>query len=239
MAAEKSAADLADIILNRQNVALARSQRIVQSWLPPKTEGTKPVDESQMDDDLEGMDELSGIGSKRKAEDDEIGILGGLKKRRLATNDKLMEQLLGRKAAAERRKTLEKQKGQGMAKYKPLATQPKKEEGAARKVDDDNEDEDDNRGRTASFKSRKQKSSVVQALVQTAEPDAGSESLQALEDEEKDSTAHAPRVLPTVPAKRQKTGSYLDELLNKSATKKKKHKKKKAALAPRQHECSA
>lgn len=27
----------ADIIFNRTNVALARSQRLIQSWLPPKT----------------------------------------------------------------------------------------------------------------------------------------------------------------------------------------------------------
>lgn len=27
----------ADVILNRTNVALARSQRLVASWLPPKT----------------------------------------------------------------------------------------------------------------------------------------------------------------------------------------------------------
>lgn len=27
----------ADIIFNRANVALARSQRLIESWLPPKT----------------------------------------------------------------------------------------------------------------------------------------------------------------------------------------------------------
>jgi hypothetical protein len=27
----------ADIVFNRANVALARSQRLIQSWLPPKT----------------------------------------------------------------------------------------------------------------------------------------------------------------------------------------------------------
>jgi hypothetical protein len=35
-AATKDALSQADIIFNRTNVALARSQRLIQSWLPPK-----------------------------------------------------------------------------------------------------------------------------------------------------------------------------------------------------------
>ena len=45
----------ADIIFNRANVALARSQRLIQSWLPPKTAeelaNTKTEEQLQKDDE--------------------------------------------------------------------------------------------------------------------------------------------------------------------------------------------
>lgn len=44
-----------DVILNKANVALARSQRLVASWLPPKTQeeqaNTKSEEELQRDED--------------------------------------------------------------------------------------------------------------------------------------------------------------------------------------------
>jgi hypothetical protein len=44
-----------DVILNRANVALARSQRLVASWLPEKTtselENTKSEEEIQREED--------------------------------------------------------------------------------------------------------------------------------------------------------------------------------------------
>lgn len=47
----------ADIIFNRANIALARSQRLVASWLPPRTtttseeSNTPGLDDKQDDDD--------------------------------------------------------------------------------------------------------------------------------------------------------------------------------------------
>jgi hypothetical protein len=43
-----------DVILNKANVALARSQRLVASWLPPKTaeeQDTKSEEEIQREED--------------------------------------------------------------------------------------------------------------------------------------------------------------------------------------------
>lgn len=44
-----------DVILNKANVALARSQRLVASWLPPKTQeeqaNTKSEEELQREED--------------------------------------------------------------------------------------------------------------------------------------------------------------------------------------------
>lgn len=43
----------ADIILNRANIALARSQKLIESWLPPQT----TVEEPRHDDDLKNEPE--------------------------------------------------------------------------------------------------------------------------------------------------------------------------------------
>lgn len=45
----------ADVIFNRANVALARSQRLVQSWLPPKP--AQDVDQSKTAQELLKEDE--------------------------------------------------------------------------------------------------------------------------------------------------------------------------------------
>ena len=53
--ANNKAPSEADVIFNRANVALARSQRLIQSWLPPKTAeevaSTKTDQEVQIEDD--------------------------------------------------------------------------------------------------------------------------------------------------------------------------------------------
>lgn len=54
----------ADVIFNRANIALARSQRLVASWLPPRTETAKQAGES-------GSNEGSGKGNLED-EDDQI-----------------------------------------------------------------------------------------------------------------------------------------------------------------------
>ena len=113
----------ADVILNRTNVALARSRRLIQSWLPPPPPPTSnqsapqqdaaAQDGSDSDSDFEGLDEFAGLGSTKRKTDD-VGLPdGALQRRKLASNEKLLEQLLGKKAVAERKKERERSEGRG------------------------------------------------------------------------------------------------------------------------------
>ncbi|KAK0262404.1 hypothetical protein LTR91_014719 [Friedmanniomyces endolithicus] len=203
--------ELADIIFNRQAVALARSRRLVQSWLPPKptTDDAELPDQQpaaeEEDDDWEGMTELQGVGSKRKAEDE--GVLDGLKRKKLSSDNKLLELLLGKKAAQARKKTLET-----MPKHRDVS-------------------EDEEEGRASSFKSRKSKAkpAVVELEPEVDRPEdpvpdedgmGAKQQVQAL----------SARVEAHPPAKKRKGGSYLDEILNQKAAKQDKKKKEQHKL---------
>ncbi|KAK0252754.1 hypothetical protein LTR35_003247 [Friedmanniomyces endolithicus] len=199
--------ELADIILNRQAVALARSRRLVQSWLPQKpTTADEELPNPQPtageeDDDWEGMTELQGVGSKRKAEDE--GVLDGLKRKKLSSDNKLLELLLGKKAAQSRKKTLEAMPQQWDAS------------------------EDEEEGRAALFKSRKSK---AKPAVVELEPEVDRPKDPAADEDGMDAKSQV-QVRPAreeapPPAKKRKGGSYLDEILNQKAAKQGKKKKK-------------
>jgi hypothetical protein len=47
----------ADIIFNRANVALARSQRLVASWLPAKSADELAQDSSRSEEDLQKLED--------------------------------------------------------------------------------------------------------------------------------------------------------------------------------------
>ncbi|PLB50547.1 hypothetical protein P170DRAFT_405762 [Aspergillus steynii IBT 23096] len=87
-----------DIILNKANVALARSQRLVASWLPPQTSeelaNLKSEEELQREEDeiFTAVPETLGIGAPlpTKAAD------GSWNRTELDSNDKLRKQLLGK-----------------------------------------------------------------------------------------------------------------------------------------------
>ncbi|KAI2792149.1 hypothetical protein POX_b02186 [Penicillium oxalicum] len=87
-----------DIILNRANVALARSQRLVASWLPAATTdelaNTKSEEELQREEDeiFTAVPETLGVGAPlpEKAAD------GSWNRTELSSNDQLRKQLLGR-----------------------------------------------------------------------------------------------------------------------------------------------
>ncbi|TKA43843.1 hypothetical protein B0A54_05602 [Friedmanniomyces endolithicus] len=221
--------ELADIIFNRQAVALARSRRLVQSWLPPKptTDDAELPDQQpaaeEEDDDWEGMTELQGVGSKRKAEDE--GVLDGLKRKKLSSDNKLLELLLGKKAAQARKKTLETSRYGGRA----AALKPLEKRGIVPKHRDVSEDEEE--GRASSFKSRKSKAkpAVVELEPEVDRPEdpvpdedgmGAKQQVQAL----------SARVEAHPPAKKRKGGSYLDEILNQKAAKQDKKKKEQHKL---------
>ncbi|KAI6896957.1 hypothetical protein KC318_g9346 [Hortaea werneckii] len=224
----------ADVILNRTNVALARSQRLIQSWLPPKpSEESAAAQSTPAEDDEEdfkGLDETAGIGSKRKAEDEGVPD-GALRRKKLGSNDKLLEQILGKKAAQQKKK-------QDASKNSLKASLPAKQMPAQpTKPQQPDSEEEEEEGRAAAFKSKKRKANPP--VTRPAEPPIRDATAQERTNTEQGmqkshSAAHEAAEPPSAnekdtdderPAKR-KTGSYLDELLNQKASKKSKKKNK-------------
>ncbi|KAI7158478.1 hypothetical protein KC349_g4815 [Hortaea werneckii] len=222
----------ADVILNRTNVALARSQRLIQSWLPPKpseeSAATQSTPAEDDEEDFKGLDETAGIGSKRKAEDDGLPD-GALRRKKLGSNDKLLEQILGKKAAQQKKK-------QDASKNSMKASLPAKQMPAQpTKPPQPDSEEEEEEGRAAAFKSKKRKANPP--VPRPAEPpvqesgakektahEEGMQNDHAVHDTEPQ-TANEKDTDDERPAKR-KTGSYLDELLNQKASKKSKKKNK-------------
>lgn len=228
MAVSKSESD---VILNRANVALARSQRLVASWLPAQTEdelaNTKSEEELQREEDeiftavpetyaysgLVGLREVLtftislGIGAPlpEKAAD------GSWNRTELSSNDKLRKQLLGKNydkvmkaAAANKAGGVSSQAGKTATS---TATPAKNEES----------DDDDDQGRAAMVGKKKRKieparSRALAETQKTGQTDGGDESGSAKET-----------LAQPAPSKgRKKAMTYLDELLAERAKKRKK-----------------
>ncbi|CAG8109270.1 unnamed protein product [Penicillium salamii] len=184
-----------DVILNRANVALSRSQRLVASWLPQTDSPTKTDEELQKEEDeiFTAVPETLGIGAPlpQKAAD------GSWNRSDLDSNDKLRKQLLGKnydrvmKAAAEEK-----------AAQKAAKAIPEKEE----KEEEEEYDEEDGRSAMLSKQREKKRKGApgVHPAVLAAEAEAGTE------------TDKGPR------KGRKKATSYLDELLAERSKKRKK-----------------
>lgn len=154
----------ADVWLSRVSIAQARSQRLLQSWLPKNatSSSTPAEDEDDHDqDDFTGLTESAGLGTKPKESDFEVD--GILKKRHASSNDKLLEQLLGKKAAAAKKKeqALAKQAKSNIAlgRAAPLPANGTSVSGKgapARSAQPaDNSDDEDEPGRAATFTGKK------------------------------------------------------------------------------------
>ncbi|KAH9820940.1 Protein of unknown function (DUF3245) [Teratosphaeria destructans] len=211
----------ADIIFNRANVALARSQRLIASWLPPKTEESTTTHPREEDDsDWGGEDELAGVGSKRKPEDQGLPD-GAFKRRNLASNDKLLEQIMGKKAAQAKRKQ--------DAKKVSVHAAPKPMNGSVKqsvKVREESEEEEEE-GRAAVFKSRRQKR-VPQRQPQDEDlAEVGKEEEAADYIALDTAPATAADSEPEQRPQKKVKASYLDEILGQKAKKSKKKKKQK------------
>lgn len=233
-AATKDALAQADIIFNRTNVALARSQRLIASWLPPKPEAdehqasTNPT--ADEDEDFRGDSEIGGIGSR--AQKDDSGLPeGAFKRRNPGANDKLLDSLLGKKAANAHRKAQALAKSgmvQGQDAPKPIV----KEKPKRSTQDSDSEEEG---GRAAAFRSKRAKPSQPQPKSNDEDAEGGA-NVDTDTPEENESKAIVPTFQPpqepSTAAKsngRKRPASYLDELLGAKANKKNKKKNKSAA----------
>ncbi|KAJ5935643.1 hypothetical protein N7466_005190 [Penicillium verhagenii] len=208
-----------DVILNRANVALARSQRLVASWLPAQTEdelaNVKSEEELQREEDeiFTAVPETLGVGAPlpEKAAD------GSWNRTELGSNDKLRKQLLGKnydrfmKAEAEK-KAAAKLSAAAALEAKTAATT------AAKQQDEESEDEEE--GRMAALSSRNKRKAMpskAKAKIATEEQDKNSPE----DGQDAPSTKEAPVRQTTLKGKKKAT-SYLDELLAERAKKRKK-----------------
>ncbi|KEQ70564.1 hypothetical protein M436DRAFT_14949, partial [Aureobasidium namibiae CBS 147.97] len=196
----------ADVVFNRANVALANSQRLVQSWLPTKTrQETQPQKTHQEllkeDEELfKPTPELLGLGATAPdAHQDPL-----LKQRHGANYDRLLEQLLGKKAARGHRATSKPQPGQKTpASQKSTLDQPA--------VDDDHDDDDEGRAAmVASNSALKRKGPSQSSARKSGTTSQKQDETEPLSDDDDD-----PR-----PSKKR-SGTYLDQLLAEKASKKK------------------
>ena len=222
----------ADVILNRTNIALARSQALIHSWMSQPKPG-EVEDEDEDEEEFGGDSELGGIGSNAQHEDD--GLADTLRRKKLSSNDKLLEQILGKKAAEAHRKSKAKLQereininvpGLGMTAIARGKQKPQQKSGV-RTVDSDSEEE----GRSAAFKSKKLMPIKVQHDVEQLK--IGVEHNDPLLHVERQSNeaAKATATLPEENAQlgerptKRKAGSYLDEILAQKAKKKSKKKR--------------
>jgi hypothetical protein len=221
----------ADIILNRTNVALARSQRLIQSWLPPKPAETAQDQVQDDEEDFAGEDELAGVGSKRKAEDEGLPD-GAFRRKKLASNDKLLEQILGRKAAQARKKSQEASKGRAGSLH--AAPKAMNANVPARKAEVESDEEEE--GRAAAFRSKKQKKAHRREegpALDEKQPDAEPGAPQGGAEEREKTTPAAQDSEPEEERPRKKAASsYLDEILGQKAKKKKNKQKNSGANPP-------
>ncbi|KKK17818.1 hypothetical protein ARAM_002091 [Aspergillus rambellii] len=223
-----------DIILNKANIALARSQRLVASWLPaPTTEeqgNTKSDEELQREEDeiFTAVPETLGVGAPlpTKAAD-------GSWNRAVETdsNDKLRKQLLGRnykKVMAA--KVAQAGKPASSATKPGVKTVGSRRNGGGNNNDDDDDDDDDDEGRTASIgkkrtaNKRKQNVSGIASETDAAGNDANRDGENDGDAEERVSSQQGgPSARPgSGPKGRKKATSFLDEILAERSKKRKK-----------------
>ncbi|KAL9043773.1 MAG: hypothetical protein Q9214_003048 [Letrouitia sp. 1 TL-2023] len=225
-----------DIILNRANVALAKSQRLVASWLPPRSEEElkkakseeeldreeqeifKPAPESyvldiflqQLSQPFELMGQRIGLGAKIPENIKD----GDLQRQKLSANDELRNQLLGRDHAKIQVKVKGGRDSMGgiVPSSGPLMAGSKpRPESLKHPIQEESEEEEG--GRSSLGKTRKNKQAQVKLEEDT---DAvGAEGLNVGQEE------------PAVTANTHKRSNrYLDEVLARRERNKKKKKKR-------------
>ncbi|CRG92752.1 hypothetical protein PISL3812_09819 [Talaromyces islandicus] len=211
----------ADIIFNRANVALARSQRLVASWLPPAAADEKQKGESESDQaELQRLEdemftpvpERLGLGApipKQQGAADKLW-----NKTELSADDKLRQTLLGRNY-----KKIQEQKQAAVAAAKNRASGPGSPSLDKHNMANNNnynnggegEDDEEEEGRSALGKSKKIKVNSSSSLANEKNEDEGTSSLEQ----------SGPKKSKTA-SKRKGAGSFLDDLLSDRKKKRKK-----------------
>ncbi|KAJ5273985.1 hypothetical protein N7478_009110 [Penicillium angulare] len=222
-----------DVILNRANVALSRSQRLVSSWLPTQTEdelsNLKSEEELQREEDeiFTAVPETLGIGAPlpEKAAD------GSWNRTELSSNDKLRKQLLGKNYDR-----FMKIQAENKAQAKVNISAP---QGAKPVVVEESSD-DEEEGRTTSvgmrrkngqskMKTKTKMTTQAEAETEAVEKEGGQDQDQdtdmQVQGDGQDEVPVATKKVPVrqAPSKnKKKATSYLDEILAQRANKRKK-----------------
>ncbi|KAL4758447.1 DUF3245 domain-containing protein [Aspergillus foveolatus] len=211
-----------DVIINKANIALARSQRLVASWLPaaPATGETNAKTDAELQKEEEeiftAVPETLGLGAPlpTKAAD------GSWNRRELDSNDELRRQLLGRnykRVMAEKEKARQKTADPASKNQVSKGAPGNNQQGSGV---GENEDIDDDEGRAASIS--KNASSRKRKVGGTAEPPTRSEVADS-ETKYKDSEEENTTSSQGLRAKgRKKATSFLDEILAERSKKRKK-----------------
>lgn len=220
----------ADQIINRLNISLARSQKLINSWLPPKF--AEEIDQEQqssndIDEDFRSMTDSAGIGSKSAYGDDESSA-ALLRKKRLASGDKLLEQLLGKKAAQAHKKTQQPVVGKSMAASRHMAPKPVLASRPKAKRDESESEEEG--GRSSAFKSRRESkmskpSATEDDVVSGLDGEVAKDEPSVVRDDSDSEDRGMGLPAPKQSAKNKPGASYLDEVLSQKAKKRKKKAK--------------
>ncbi|RHZ43613.1 DUF3245 domain-containing protein [Aspergillus thermomutatus] len=219
-----------DIILNKAHVALARSQRLVASWLPPPTDEekahVKTEEELQREEDeiFTAVPETLGVGAPlpEKAAD------GSWNRTELDSNDKLRKQLLGKNYKKVMAASA------GVKSGKPVGQNGVPAGNAATGTGDGDDDDDDEEGRTALVgrkgntrkkdlnSARKRKAATDIAEDDSIDPSGGGK-VKDGDSEDAPAKQEGPSSRPAPgPRGRNKATSFLDEILADRSKKRKK-----------------
>ncbi|KAB8218196.1 hypothetical protein BDV33DRAFT_205704 [Aspergillus novoparasiticus] len=221
-----------DVILNKANVALARSQRLVASWLPPKTQeeqaNTKSEAELQREEDevFTAVPETLGVGAPlpSRAAD------GSWNRTELDSNDKLRRQLLGKnykKVMSERGAAAGRQPS-NMKSLSGASFATNQSQTTAGRADDD-DDEDEGRtalvGKKGPTKKRKAEPSPRSLDHIVTDNDDRGDRVDGGGDGEAETSVKQGESLSQQPSRlrgRRKATSFLDEILAERSRKRKK-----------------
>ncbi|KAI9700805.1 MAG: hypothetical protein M1836_002174 [Candelina mexicana] len=204
-----------DIAFNKVNVALARSQRQIASWLPPRTAEEVASTRSQAEIDREDAElfqpisELAGLGALLPEEVRD----GDPNRQELSSNDKLRKQLFGGKIASSVKSGIRPEvTGTGVVRHRTV-TKPPRAVVADAGNDDGDEDEG---GRSSLGRSKRKRGQEHGAGTGEGGPDITAKQSTPLPGQEQ-----ARQLLRGT----KPPSNFLDEILAEKSHKKKKKRK--------------
>lgn len=223
----------ADIILNRANVALAKSQRLVASWLPPRTEEEvkNAITEEEMEKEEQEMftpvpelyvrnSNLSTRAEHQCLYKDRLGLGAkvpndfkdaDMKRQNSSSNDLLRRQLLGKDRSKVQNNGVHRQGDQrGLGGVLHVGSKPRPAP-AKRKVEDVSSDEEGGRSSVG-----KRKHLETAKATGNEEVEVGQLGLGPGRRERSEAVKRSKRVT-----------NYLDEVLSRKSEKKQRNKKRK------------